>query len=171
MPEDQPDNEPTLIRGASTKRTTYYSPTSNLPSVLLFSLFLVLGLLLLHKKIPHLQDRRRLERDGIQTTGMIESTGGGRRCTRSITVRFEDIGKHAWHKNFDVTCSQYHSGQTVEVIYLPAEPATAMLGQYEAGIPQRQDAIGAVIGGCLTIFGGVFALRFFFRRPPGLNLQ
>lgn len=171
MPEDQPNNEPTLIRKVSTRRTSHYYPTSNLPSVVLFSLFLLLGLLLLHKDIPHLQERWRLERDGIQTTGMIESTGGGKRCIRSITVRFEDSGKHPWYKNFDVTCSSYHAGQTVEVVYLPAQPATAMLGQHEAGIPQRQDAIGAVIGGTLAIFGAVFALRFFFRHPPGLNLQ
>ena len=91
--------------------------------------------------------------------------------TKHYRELFEDIGKHPWHKNFEVTCSQYHAGQTVEVVYLPAQPATAMLSRREAGIPPRQDAIGAVIGGCLAIFGAVFALRFFFRRPPGLNLQ
>lgn len=46
-----------------------------------------------------------------------------------------------------------------------------MLGSQEAGIPKRQNVVGAVIGGFLTIFGAVFAPRFFFRHPPGLNLQ
>ena len=171
MPEDQPNHEPTLNRGVSTGRTTYFYPTSNLPSVLLFSLLFLLGLLLLKQDIPRLQDRWRLEKDGVRTTGVIESIRGGKRCARSIAVSYEEAGKHRWLRNFDTTCSQYHGGQTVELIVLPSSPATAMLGSQEAGIPQRQNVVGAGIGGFLTTFGAVFALRFFFRRPPGLNLQ
>jgi len=160
-----------FIRGASTGRSTYFYPTSSLPSVILFALFFLLGLLLLHKTVPRLQDRSRLDKEGVPTNGVIESMDGGRRCTRSIAVRYEDATRNVWHQKFDTACSPYHGGQSVEVIYLPSAPATAMLGAREAGIPKRQDAIGAVIGGFLTLFGGIYAVKFCFRRQRGLNLQ
>jgi len=169
--ENNSSKEPFFIPGARTGRSTYCYPTSSLSSTLLFALFFLLGLLLLHKTVPRLQDRSRLEKEGVQTSGVIESTDGGRRCTRSIAVSYEDAAKNVWHKKFDTVCYPYHGGQSVEVIYLPSIPATAMLGAREAGIPKRQDAIGAAIGGFLTLFGGLYALKFCFRRQRGLNLQ
>ena len=174
LPENKTHAGGFFSRQANTGRSVYFYPSSNLPSILLFSLFLFLGLVLLQKNVPRLQDRWRLEKEGIPTSGVIESTDGGKRCTRSITVRYtvksEDRGQHMWHRSFDTTCSPYQAGQTAAVVYLPAAPSVAILGPQEAGIPRKQVVVGAGIGAFLTVFGGVYALKFCFRRRRGLNL-
>ena len=123
-----------------------------------FRYFSSSGLVLLQKNVPRLQDRWRLEKEGIPTSGVIESTDGGKRCTRSITVRYtvksEDRGQHMWHRSFDTTCSPYQAGQTAAVVYLPAAPSVAILGPQEAGIPRKQVVVGAGIGAFLKVLAG-----------------
>ena len=105
-----------------------------------------------------LLDRHRLQSDGRVTPAVVKwaTTTGAR--SNQIQVAFRDSTGRNWTKNFAVFSTQYSTGQSVEVVYLPANPQIAILGPMEAGVTSTQEAVGSAVGGVAVFIGAGWLL-------------
>lgn len=62
MSDPEPPKQPYWIRGPRTRHHIYYTPSSNLPGVLLFALIALLGALAVAVAVRHLLDTHVLVR-------------------------------------------------------------------------------------------------------------
>ena len=105
-----------------------------------------------------LLDRHRLQSDGRVTSAVVQwaTTTGAR--SNQIQVAFRDSSGKNWKKDFAVFSTQYSTGQSVEVVYLPANPQIAILGPGEAGVTNTQEAVGSAVGGVAVFMGAGWLL-------------
>jgi LPXTG-motif cell wall-anchored protein len=104
-----------------------------------------------------------LKEQGLQTTGKVEWTSlYSKSCSSSIRVTFVDRNAKPFTKYFNVCSRQYRPGETVDVIYLPANPEVASLSAREAITPGTQKTVGMVVAALLALIGA--ALLFALRR-------
>ncbi len=127
-------------------------------------IILVAGLVTSYLSYQRIHDRSLLESEGVLATGVVKwasSTGGQSNQTYRISVAYPDGSGREWRRYFTVFSSQYKPGQSVEVVYLPANPEVALLGRHEAAETHTQDLIAAVVGVIATIVGGIMAYAMF----------
>jgi hypothetical protein len=108
-----------------------------------------------------------LKEQGLQTTGKVEWTSlYSKSCSSSIRVTFADRNAKAFTKYFNVCSRQYRPGETVDVIYLPANPEVASLSAREAIGSGTRKTVGMVVAVLVTAIGAalLIALRRKHRR-------
>jgi len=131
------------------------------------AIILAVGLIASYVCYQRLHNRSLLETEGIAASGVVKwasSTGGRSGNSYRISVGYPDRSGHEWLQYFTVFSGQYRAGQAVEVIYLPANPETALLGKSEAGETRSQDLFGLVAGIIAVLIGAVMALVIYV--PP-----
>jgi hypothetical protein len=130
-------------------------------------IILAAGLIASYVCYQRLHNRYMLETEGIAASGVVKwasGTGGRSGNSYRISVGYPDRSGHEWLQYFTVFSGQYRAGQAVEVIYLPANPETALLGKREAGETRSQDLFGLVAGIIAVLIGAVMALVVYV--PP-----
>ncbi len=126
------------------------------------------GLIVVGMSYQRIHDRYRLEAEGIAVPGVVEwasTLGGTSNQSFRIRVAYQDKTGRTWRQYFSVFSSQYRAGEEVDVVYLPTDPETALLGTKEAGETHVHDMVAAVIGTLALLIGGVMLwLRRASRR-------
>jgi hypothetical protein len=103
-----------------------------------------------------------LKEQGMQTTGKVEWTSlYSKPCSSSVRVAFADRNAKAFTKYFNVCSHQYRPGETVDVIYLPANPEVASLSAREAITSGTRKMVGMVVAVLFAVVGAtlLIALR------------
>jgi len=104
-----------------------------------------------------------LKENGLRTTGTVEwSSRYSKPCSSSVRVAFADRNAKAFTKYFNVCSGQYQPGESVEVIYLPADPKVAILSANEAITPGAEKTVGMVVAVLSVVVGA--ALLIALRR-------
>jgi hypothetical protein len=104
-----------------------------------------------------------LKEQGLQTTGIVEWTSlYSKPCSSSIRVAYADRNAKAFTKYFNVCSRQYRPGETVDVIYLPANPEVASLSAREAIMSGTRKMVAMVVAVLVTAIGA--ALLIGLRR-------
>lgn len=126
------------------------------------AIVLVLGLTVASVSYQRIHDRSLLASEGVMATGVVRRASSSTK-SNTISVGYRDGNEREWSKDFAVSSSQYRPGQSVEILYLPANPKVALLGSHEAGATHAQDIYAAVIGVILLMAGGVMAFVTYGR--------
>jgi hypothetical protein len=108
------------------------------------------------------REQALLKEQGLQTIGKVEWTSlYSKPCSSSIRVAFRDRNAKAFTKYFNVCSSQYRPGESVEVIYLPANPEVASLSAREAIASGTEKTVAVVVAMLFTVIGAtlLIALR------------
>ena len=122
-------------------------------------IILASGLIASVPSCQRIHDRYRLETDGIAVSGVVVwssniGTGTSNQSFR-IKVAYRDAAAREWTRFFTVFSSQYRTGETVDLVYLPTDPEIAMLGGKEAGETHGQDLLAAGISALAVLAGGI----------------
>lgn len=129
-------------------------------------LLLLAGVVVVALCAQRLLHRQQLQSDGRTISGTVKwaTTTGAR--SNQVQVSYLDATGKGWTKDFPVFSSQYRAGQSVDVVYLPANPQIAVLGPMEAGVTGTQEAVGGAVGGLAVLIGAgwLFVVRLS-RRP------
>jgi hypothetical protein len=127
-------------------------------------LLLAAGSMMLVLCARRLLDRQELQIHGLTTAAIVEwaTTTGAR--SNQLQVVFRDADGRSWAKVFAVYSSQYITGQSVDVVYLPRDPEIAMLGAKEAGVKSGQEALGAALGGLAVLISAAWLAALRGRR-------
>jgi hypothetical protein len=126
------------------------------------AIVLALGLTVAAVSCQRIHDRSLLASEGVMVTGVVRRASSSTR-SNTISVGYRDSNEREWSKDFAVSSSQYRPGQSVEILYLPANPRVALLGSHEAGATHAQDIYAAVIGVILLAAGAVMAVVIYGR--------
>ena len=63
-----------------------------------------------------------------------------------------------------VFSTQYKAGQSVDIVYLPANPRIAILGPREAGVTSAQEGVGIAVGALFALIGAGWLFAAFRGR-------
>jgi hypothetical protein len=110
-----------------------------------------------------------LKENGLQTSGTVEwSSRYSKPCSSSVRVVFTDRKGLTFTKYFNVCSRQYRPGESIDVVYLPADPEVASLSANEAIASGTQKSVGMVVAVLFTVVGAalLIALR---RKSAGSN--
>ena len=112
-------------------------------------------------------DRHQLESDGRAASAIVTwaTTTGAK--SNQIRVVYRDAKGKDWTKDFEVFSSQYQAGQSVDIVYLPANPQIAILGPREAGATGTQEAVGIAVGALFAFIGAGWLFATFRDRTNG----
>jgi hypothetical protein len=107
------------------------------------------------------REQSLLKEQGLRTTGTIQwSSRYAKPCSSSIRVVYTASNGQALRKYFSVCSSQYRPGESIDVIYLPADPDVARLAAHEAVVSDAQKMVGAVVAALLIIGGAALLIAF-----------
>jgi hypothetical protein len=117
-------------------------------------MFLVGGLVVLVAIGKEYYQEALLKERGFQTTGTVQWTSRySKPCASSVRVTYADQGGRAFTKYFNVCSRQYQAGESINVIYLPADPSVASLAAPDVVPSSTQSVIGAVVAALCVVFG------------------
>src|SRR5271165_1464154 len=92
------------------------------------------------------REQALLKENGFRTTGTVEwASQYSKPCSSSVRVAFTDQHANAFTKYFNLCSRQYRPGESIEVIYLPANPEVASLSAREAITSAAEKPFGMVV--------------------------